>query len=239
MTTLETQRLILRGWRESDVDDLHDIMKNSSVIMGGWEPHANINVTLDVLNEYIENDDGWAVALKDSKKVIGCVRVCPDHNRGKLYQNVISNTKELSGATETALGNVNPQNTSAILAIQEASKIPLKIVRAALYQCIEDLANIWADMTFAYFASERLVPTLNDNGEYGSREIRFGERESKMRAFVEVVDESSYNSALSISILDKLLDGGYITPEEYISRIPSEYINNARALIGGALNERK
>ena len=90
MTTLETQRLILRGWRESDVDDLHDIMKNSSVIMGGWEPHANINVTLDVLNEYIENDDGWAVALKDSKKVIGCVRVCPDHNRGKLYAKSIN-----------------------------------------------------------------------------------------------------------------------------------------------------
>ena len=90
MTTLETQRLILRGWQESDVNDLHDIMKKSSVIMGGWEPHANINVTLDVLNEYIENDDGWAVVLKDSKKVIGCVRVCPDHNRGKLYAKSIN-----------------------------------------------------------------------------------------------------------------------------------------------------
>ena len=90
MTTLETQRLILRGWRESDVDDLHDIMKKPSVIMGGWKPHANINVTLDVLNEYIENDDRWAVALKDSKKVIGCVRVCPDHNRGKFYAKSIN-----------------------------------------------------------------------------------------------------------------------------------------------------
>ena len=90
MTTLETQRLILRGWRESDVDDLYTIMKNASVIMGGWEPHANINVTLNVLNAYVENDDRWAVALKDSKKVIGCVRVYPDNNRGNFYAKSIN-----------------------------------------------------------------------------------------------------------------------------------------------------
>ena len=90
MVTLETKRLILREWQESDIDDLYDIMKKSSVIMGGWEPHANINITRDVLNEYIGNDDRWAVVLKDNKKVIGCVRVCPDHNRGKLYAKSIN-----------------------------------------------------------------------------------------------------------------------------------------------------
>ena len=90
MITLETQRLILRGWRESDIDDLYNIMKNSSVIMGGWEPHASINVTSDVLNEYIENSDRWAVALKDSEKVIGCAGLRSDHNRGKFYAKSIN-----------------------------------------------------------------------------------------------------------------------------------------------------
>lgn len=187
------------------------------------------------------NEVGEAIAavgtanVSDAVSVIGVGELQKDYL--EFLQNVISNTKELSGATETALGNVNPQNTSAILAIQEASRIPLKLVRTALYQCIEDLASIWADMTFAYFASDRLVPTLDENGEYSSRELPFGEKESKVRAFIDVIDESNYNSALSLSILDKLLDGGYITPEQYISRIPSEYINNAMALIGGALDE--
>ncbi|MBR7111307.1 MAG: GNAT family N-acetyltransferase [Clostridia bacterium] len=90
MMTLETQRLILREWRKTDVSDLFDIMKNSSVIMGGWEPHSNINITGDVLNEYIESDDRWAVSLKDSKKVIGCVRVYPDNNRGNFYAKSIN-----------------------------------------------------------------------------------------------------------------------------------------------------
>ena len=90
MITLVTPRLILREWRKTDVGDLFDIMKNSSVVMGGWKPHANINITSDVLNEYIENDDRWAVVLKDSEKVIGCVRVCPDNNRGNFYAKSIN-----------------------------------------------------------------------------------------------------------------------------------------------------
>ena len=90
MKTLETPRLILREWRKNDVDDLFDIMKNSSVIMGGWEPHSSINITTDILNEYIECDDRWAVELKDNKKVIGCVRVLPDNNRGKYYAKLIN-----------------------------------------------------------------------------------------------------------------------------------------------------
>ena len=68
MIPLETQRLILREWQESDVNDLYDIMKTPSVIMGGWEPHANVNVSRNILNEYINHGDRWAVALKKQQK---------------------------------------------------------------------------------------------------------------------------------------------------------------------------
>ena len=186
------------------------------------------------------NEVGEAIAVVGGTNVEDAVSVL---DVGKLQEdylafleNVISNTKELNGATETALGNVNPQNTSAILAIQEASRIPLKLVRAALYQCIEDLANIWADMTLGYFADDRLVPVLYENGKYSAHAC-FGDAKycGKIKATVEVVDESTYNSAVSLSILDKLLEGGHITLEQYISRIPSEYIDNPQALIGGGV----
>lgn len=90
MKTLETQRLILREWRKNDVGDLFDIMKKNSVLIGGWKPHSNINVSTQVLNEYIESNDRWAVELKDSKKVIGCIRIYPDNNRGKYNAKSIS-----------------------------------------------------------------------------------------------------------------------------------------------------
>ena len=90
MKKLETPRLILRRWQEHDVSDLFNIMKNSTVVMGGWNPHPNVTVSAGVLNEYIESDDRWAIELKDEKKVIGCVGVFPDNNRGKLNAKSIS-----------------------------------------------------------------------------------------------------------------------------------------------------
>lgn len=183
------------------------------------------------------NEVGEAIAAHGGTNVSDAVAVL---GVGKLQDkyleflsNVIDTTKELSNATETALGNVTPQNTSAILAIQESSKVPLKLVRASLYQCIEDLANIWADMTLAYFASDRFVPMLKENGEYFSEALSVLNKEIRLRAFVDVIDSSAYGSAVIISVLDKLLDKGLITLDQYIKNVPGEYFENYSNLIGG------
>ena len=177
------------------------------------------------------NEVGEAIAAHGATNVSDAVAVL---GVGKLQDkyldflaNVIYTTKELSNATETALGNVTPQNTSAILAIQESSKVPLKLVRAALYQCIEDLANIWADMTLAYYAFDRLVPMLEEDGRYRSGTLMLKEDENVgFGAFIDVVDTSALSSAVTVSILDKLLDNGKITLEEYIKRLPTGYLSN-------------
>ena len=169
------------------------------------------------------NEVGEAIAavgtanVSDAVSVLGVGKLQEDYL--EFLQSVVESTKEMNGATETALGNVNPQNTSAILAIQAASQIPLKLIRAALYQCIEDLANIWADMTLAYFADDRLVPMLKDSGIYVSETLG-NINDTRARASVVVTDSSTYNSAVTVSILDKLLDKGYITVEQYLERIP-------------------
>lgn len=90
MKILDTPRLVLRKWRADDADDLFNIMKNSSVIMGGWEPHPDVNISIEVLKKYVESDERWAVELKYNGRVIGCVRVYPDNNRGKFYAKSIN-----------------------------------------------------------------------------------------------------------------------------------------------------
>ncbi len=188
------------------------------------------------------NEVGEAIAalggtnVSDAVSVLGVGELQKDYL--SFLTNVISTTKELSGATEVALGNVDPNNTSAILAVQEASKAPLKLVRSALYNCVEDLANIWADMTLSYFARERLVPMLQENGIYCSDFLgALNGDNNKLRAYVDVVDTSTYSASISISILDKLLNGGHITLEQYLERIPSEYIPDHAELIGGGADE--
>lgn len=90
MERLETPRLILRRWKTTDVGDLFDIMRSPTVLMGGWESHSDINMSVEVLKEYVESDERWAVELKSNGKVIGSVRVYPDTNRGKFYAKSIN-----------------------------------------------------------------------------------------------------------------------------------------------------
>ncbi len=91
MKTIETERLILRGWQLDDLDDLYEYAKNPNVgLMAGWEPHSSKEVSLNVLKSFIENDDRWAIVLKESGKVIGSLRIYPDENRGKYYAKYIN-----------------------------------------------------------------------------------------------------------------------------------------------------
>jgi hypothetical protein len=183
------------------------------------------------------NEVGEAIAaigtanVSDAVSVLGTGKLQEDYL--EFLQSVVASTKEMNGATETALGNVTPQNTSAILAIQAASQIPLKRVRSALYQCIEDLANIWADMVLSYFAKDRLVPMLQEGGGYSSDDALFMVEISKASAMIKVTDASTYNSAISISVLDKLLENGHITVEQYLEKIPNLNFENTN-LIGGS-----
>lgn len=188
------------------------------------------------------NEVGEAIAamgsanVSDAVSVLGVGKLQDDYL--EFLKSVVESTKEMNGATETALGNVNPQNTSAILAIQAASQIPLKLIRAALYRCVEELANIWADMLLSYFAADRLVPMLNDEGEYASESFNADATQSvKTRAVVRAVDASTYNSAITVSVLDRLLDKGYITVEEYLERISECTTGAYLDLIGGVEDE--
>ena len=87
MKTLETERLILRGWRLEDLDDLYECMGNPNVgPIGGWEPHASREMSSDALRSFIEDGDRWAIALKETGKAIGAVRLYPDEKRGQLSE---------------------------------------------------------------------------------------------------------------------------------------------------------
>ena len=91
MRILETERLVLRGWQLEDPDDLYEYAENPSVgPMAGWKPHSSKEESLNILKYYMENDDRWAIVLKENRKVIGSVNLKPDENRGKYHAKLIS-----------------------------------------------------------------------------------------------------------------------------------------------------
>ena len=87
MKTLETGRLILRGWQLSDLDDYHEYAKNPNIgSMAGWKPHTDKEESLAQLKLFIGNDDAWAIVLKENEKTIGHLKMTADENRGKFSE---------------------------------------------------------------------------------------------------------------------------------------------------------
>ncbi len=133
----------------------------------------------------------------------------------------LAHTKELMGATDVALGEVNPDNTSAIIALQESSDIPLETLRRNLYAALEDVALNWAEMLLSCYPSQRLLPYTEDGEQMsGTLPDIKAFKNSLITSRIDVGTGTRYSQVVSVNTLDKLLGGGYITAEQYLSRLP-------------------
>jgi RimJ/RimL family protein N-acetyltransferase len=79
----------MRDLRPDDIDDFFEYAKNPNVNseLSGWEPHfADKEKAAAFLKTYAENNDTWAIVLRNGGKVIGHVKIYPDENRGKYSE---------------------------------------------------------------------------------------------------------------------------------------------------------
>jgi hypothetical protein len=130
-------------------------------------------------------------------------------------------TKEMAGATDTVLGSAQANNTSAILALQEASRTALQQVSAAFAQCLEDVADIWADMLCAGYEGVRTLP-YSEEGVRVLGKIDFTLlRTAMLHARVEVGNLTQYSASGTQNALDRLLEGGHITLKQYLEQLPA------------------
>lgn len=82
----------------------------------------------------------------------------------KIQNELISTSRELANASDTATGQVNPEDASgrAILAVQQASQQPLTEQNTSLNVACEDLARIWFDMWQTYNEGMKLENVKTD-----------------------------------------------------------------------------
>ena len=92
----------------------------------------------------------------------------PAHISGdaqQLFQDLLDQTKDLAGAGDNALGNVDPERASgqAIMAVRDQTQVPLNEQINAYQRFVEDVAMLWFDLWTTYdpdgFTEEQVVET--------------------------------------------------------------------------------
>ena len=84
---IETNRLILREFYESDLEDFFEYACVPGVgEMAGWPHHETIETSKKILSEFIEEKKTLAIVYKENNKVIGSLGVEPYGNEDKLTE---------------------------------------------------------------------------------------------------------------------------------------------------------
>lgn len=168
-------------------------------------------------------------AVEDVAKIIDPAAISPQI--AQFISLAVSDTQKFLGASDAALGDVRPDNTSAIIALQRAATTPLGITKQNLLSCIEQMGRI-----FIAFMAEY----------YGSRTVEI-ETEDKLRLAVPFdfsilgkvpcaldIDAGAgayWSEIANMQTLDNLLMQGKIPTSEYLRRLPEGQISDREALI--------
>lgn len=175
------------------------------------------------------------MTVDDVKKYVGYIQPAPlNTTSDNLLTNLITVTRELAGAGDIATGNINPEQASgrSILAVQQASQLPLTEQSTALKQLCEDIARIFFDIWQTYNTDGM---TLYDEKsvefeENGIKETKIekvpykvsGEVLSKLKVCVkiDITPKSAYDKLALEQSLENLLTKQYINFKEYVNALP-------------------
>lgn len=153
-------------------------------------------------------------------------------------------THSVLGASDVAMGDSRPDNTSAIIALQRAANTPMELTKQQDYQCLEDAAKIWVDMMRVNYGV-RIVEMKMDMGKPAEQPLGMNlEPQVFMRPFdfsvledIQVsirldVGASSYWSELAnVQTLENLLINGHINAVQFLERLPDGYLAKKQELI--------
>ena len=135
----------------------------------------------------------------------------------------INFTKDFIGVTDAALGDIKPDNTSAIIAVQQASFIPLETIKQNLYQWVEDIEYIKADMMIAKYGERKI--TVIEQGKRIVKTLDFSRlKDVILKTKIDVGASSYWSEITEMQTLDHLLQQERINFLQWLERVPDGYI---------------
>ena len=140
-------------------------------------------------------------------------------------------TKECLGVSDASLGQINPTNTSAIIAVQKSTAVPLANIKDNLYSLVEQEVLIIIDM-MANKYGKRPVVIADDEGKRTLVDFDFKALQNMdLKTSIDVGETSYWSEISTLQTLDNLLAAERISFLDYLERIPNEIVPKKAELI--------
>lgn len=190
----------------------------------------------------IEVDGGGVSSIRDAVSYLTPSSMSPDAKT--LSDELLSVTKDLTGAGDAALGNIDPRQASgsAIIAVRDQASLPLNEQTAKFRQFAEDIARIWLKLWSVY---NPLNLELPDGIRVSGRALI--ENEPHIR--VDISNTTPFSRYAREQALERLFTAGHITFEEYVSALDDDsaaprlkleqIIKNRGGNTGGSIEDKR
>ncbi|MDE5838304.1 MAG: GNAT family N-acetyltransferase, partial [Paramuribaculum sp.] len=85
---IETERLILRPWREDDADSLFKYAQDPDIgPAAGWYPHTSVENSREIIKTVFSAPETYAVVLKDTNEPVGCCGIMFSNSLHSAFMN--------------------------------------------------------------------------------------------------------------------------------------------------------
>lgn len=143
----------------------------------------------------------------------------------KLSSEMFEMARTLTGNTDVSTGEIIGANmpASAIIALQNQAKIPIKEIQSRFFGCMKEVGDIWCEFYKTYYSTARNI-SVENNGEMRTQQFRgtdYAGTDFKTKVEVTV---SADKESLAMSVLENMKAAGDITKEQYVELAPDSAI---------------
>ena len=136
----------------------------------------------------------------------------------QISEEIFNMARTTSGVTDISTGEMTGSNiaASAIIAMQNQAKTPIKELQSRFYNSMKAIGDIWCQFFKAYYTITRNMTIEDEEGNTETKEFlgsKYSEIDFRLKIQVGVASDSE---SLSVNMLDAMRARNDITKEQYV-----------------------
>lgn len=172
--------------------------------------------------------DGWTNAVGKNYAVVGETTNAVDIIRGadmspqvlQVLDYLFAKTMEMMGVNDAAMGNVRPDNTSAIVVSQRAAEVPLTLQKQAFFAFVEEYVRVIIDIMRVKYSLKKVYV------DGFSHAIKFSDIDyDSLDLTIEIGATGAYNEIAIMQNVQNLFTAGIVKdPILLLENIPEQLL---------------